>query len=207
MGLSVKRLSNGPQTTCQISAQSVQPFPRYRKGYISARAHVQMYSTHDLGNMHRCLVSKRTPNLATIGRAIPELQLSGQFWHPSRGTRCPPRWPPPKWAKFGFKQLLLNRTITMRRPRVNQTHSLVDKSFFKSVTTAGRSYWLFSIILKQTSAPARNDQFSRFYLLEVPASRAYFLYFQRINETFEFHARCLWPMVSFNYILISKLKW
>ena len=47
--------------------------PELRKGGTSARAQVQMYRTLDLGNMHRYLVSKRTPNLVIITRGIPEL--------------------------------------------------------------------------------------------------------------------------------------
>ena len=86
----VKRLTNESLIMYQISAQSVQPFPRYGNGGTSARAHVLMYPTHSLCNMHRCLVSKRTSNLVTTGRAIPELQLSGRFGHPSRRIRYLP---------------------------------------------------------------------------------------------------------------------
>ena len=55
------------------------PSSRHRNTEKGARAHVQMYPTHDLFSMHRCLVSKHTPDLVTIGLAIPELQFSAQF--------------------------------------------------------------------------------------------------------------------------------
>ena len=44
----------------------------------SGGAHVHAYHTHGLCNMHRHLVL-HTPNLVSIGRAIPELWVSGQF--------------------------------------------------------------------------------------------------------------------------------
>ena len=72
----VKVLPSGSLTTYQISAQSVLPFPRYREAdniCTYARAHVQLCPSHDLRNIYRCLVCKHTPNLFTIGRAIPEL--------------------------------------------------------------------------------------------------------------------------------------
>ena len=53
------------------------------------------------GFIHRYMGS----NHMTIGPAIPELQLSGPFWHPSRGTRYPPGRPPqmsPIWLQSTF---------------------------------------------------------------------------------------------------------
>ena len=81
----VKRLANEiPNYTPNFSA--IDPaVSELRKRGTSARAHVLMYPTHDLLNMHRWLVSKHIPNLVTIGPAIPGLLLSDQFWHPSRG--------------------------------------------------------------------------------------------------------------------------
>ena len=52
---SVKSLANGSLTTYRISAQSVQPFSRCRKGGTSPRVHVQMYPTHYLCNMQYAL--------------------------------------------------------------------------------------------------------------------------------------------------------
>ena len=72
----VKRQANGSLATNQISAQSVQPLPRYGKGGASARAQVCTVSftpPMTCVNMHRVLVSKHTPSLVTIGLSIPEL--------------------------------------------------------------------------------------------------------------------------------------
>ena len=107
-----KTQTNGFLTTYHISAQSIQPFPRYGKRVRTCSStpsptfvkrlangslttyqiqhnpssrlrdtHVRMYPSHDLCNciMHRYLVSNYTPNLVTVGRAIPELWLSGPF--------------------------------------------------------------------------------------------------------------------------------
>ena len=87
-----------------------------------ARAHVLMRPTHNLWNMHRCLVSKHTPNLVTIGRTIPELQLSGQFWHLLRSTRYQLGWVP-KWGKFALNKILLNRATTLWRLYGNRMHN------------------------------------------------------------------------------------
>ena len=57
----VKHLANGSLITYQISAQSIQPFPRYGKGGTPARAHVQVYPIHDLCNVHRYFVSGLAP--------------------------------------------------------------------------------------------------------------------------------------------------
>ena len=48
-----------------------------------------MYPTHDVLNMHRCLLSKRIPNLVTIGRAIPEYSLGANLdtLYAARATR------------------------------------------------------------------------------------------------------------------------
>ena len=69
------------------------PSSRFRdteKGHICtlAYAHMQIYPTHDLCNMHRCLVSKQTPNLVTIDQAVPELYLAVNFdtIHVARAT-------------------------------------------------------------------------------------------------------------------------
>ena len=48
-----------------------------KKGYVHSGMHMQL--THDLSNMHYCLVPKRIPNFVTIGKTIPELNLSDQF--------------------------------------------------------------------------------------------------------------------------------
>ena len=45
---------------------------------------------HELCNIHHYLVPKHAPSLATIGRAVPTSQLSGEFGYPSRGTRYMP---------------------------------------------------------------------------------------------------------------------
>ena len=89
----VKSPDNWSLTTYQISAKSVQPFPRYRKWDTSARARVQTCPTHDM--MHRCLVSKHN----NFGRHRPShswvIASRGQFWHPLHGTRFLPGWPLP----------------------------------------------------------------------------------------------------------------
>ena len=78
-------------TAHQISAQSVQPLPRYKKG--CAGAHVWVHPTDSLCDMHCYLMPKHTPNLVTIARAVPELKLSDQIWHASRGPRYLPACP------------------------------------------------------------------------------------------------------------------
>ena len=95
-----RSLASGSLTTHQISAQSVLPFPRYGKGGTSARAHVQMYPTHDLCNMHRGLVSKHTPNFVTISPSIPELKLRANFDTRSHCTCHVPQWLP-RWIDPG----------------------------------------------------------------------------------------------------------
>ena len=52
----VKLIANESLTTHRISAQYVQPFPRYESGGLictRARAHVKTYPTHDLCDMHQ----------------------------------------------------------------------------------------------------------------------------------------------------------
>ena len=59
-----------------------------------------MYPTHNLCNMHRYLVSKRTPIFALISPCIPELELSGQLYTPSFCTCNLPQWLP-RWMDVG----------------------------------------------------------------------------------------------------------
>ena len=67
-----KRQANGSLTKTKFQRNPSSRFRDTEKGHIS-RAHVQMYSTYDLSNMYRGLVSKHTPNFVTIGLFIPEL--------------------------------------------------------------------------------------------------------------------------------------
>ena len=65
--------------TCQISAQSVHPFPRYR--YISvvsgvctcARAMVTVYTPSICGSHITKLAASYMPNLSAIGSVVPEI--------------------------------------------------------------------------------------------------------------------------------------
>ena len=70
----VRSLRNGSLTTHRNSAQSIQPFPRYARASTPARAyiraHVLMYTTHDLCSVHGYLSPKHTPNLVKIGPSI-----------------------------------------------------------------------------------------------------------------------------------------
>ena len=87
---SIKHIANGslPSTKFQHSPSSHSS--DMKKGGTSVCAHVQMYRTHGLCNMHRCLAYKHTSNLVTSGRAIPKLKLSDQIWHTSWGTHYLP---------------------------------------------------------------------------------------------------------------------
>ena len=73
---SAKRLADGFLSTHQISAQSVQPFPRYGNG-----AHLHVLTCRCTAPM-TCVICiaawshNHTPHWVTIGRAIPVLCLS-----------------------------------------------------------------------------------------------------------------------------------
>ena len=82
---------------------------------------------HGLCNMHRYLVSEYAPNLVTVRRAIPKLQLSVQFWHPSHGTHYLLEWTPNGPIPTVIK-VCLNGPIPLWRPPGNRMNSLGDIS-------------------------------------------------------------------------------
>ena len=93
-------------TTCQISTQCVQLFPRNAKAaHTCARADV--LNQNDLCIMHRYFVPKHTLNFGTVGGAIHESCLVTIFDSPHARHVLPTRLTP-KRVKSSCNKLLLN---------------------------------------------------------------------------------------------------
>ena len=124
-------LADGYLATCQISTQSVQSFPRYGKGGTSARAHVQMYPTHDLLT---CIASWSLNTHQIWSQSAFSFliySLMAKFYTPSLCTCHVPQWLP-RWMGVGSIHGRRDVATHQRRPFVNQTRGCRDISSSKA---------------------------------------------------------------------------
>ena len=153
-----KSPASGSLTTYQISAQSTQPFPRYGKGGTSARVYVRTCIGNPPVTCVIC-VAARSPNahqiLSPSAHPFLSYSLAANFDNPSLCTCHVPQWLF-RWMGVDCIHGRKNVSTPERKPFVKRICGCWNISLAKAGPRpagrpAGRSCWLFSVILKETS--------------------------------------------------------
>ena len=149
-----------PSHTHQIWTQSAQPFARYRKVVCSDAYHLSLtcvkvagwsLTTRNNYTYHQ-LVSKHAPNLNVIGPAVVELPSPRVGCLRHLLTQHVPR----AVVGTGEYRCLSNKQLIRWWHRAKLVMPFQRYKRLRSVTMAGRSYWLFSDIYVEVPGVPKN---------------------------------------------------